>query len=291
MKEYLLGAMGDAVVDTVKLLPFLFVTYLLMEALERHAGGKAAGWIQKAGWLSPVAGAAVGVMPQCGFSASAASLYSAGLISLGTLLAVFLSTSDEMLPIFISEQVAMPTVVRILLAKALIGAVSGLAVDGILRLHHDRSRSAKHIADLCQDDHCGCGESSSIPLAALTHTLRIGLFIFVITVLLSLAVEGFGEERVAAMLSGNPVSGTFIAGLLGLIPNCAASVTITQLYLDGLLGGGQMMAGLLVGAGVGLLVLVRANQRHPKENLKVILTLYGVGVAWGLAIECLGITF
>lgn len=285
-------ALQDAAIDTIKLIPFLFVTYLVMEALERKTSDHTTNLIANVGRFGPVAGALVGIVPQCGFSAAAASLYSGGLISVGTLLAVFLSTSDEMLPIFISEQVALPSILRILLSKAVLGMVSGLAVDFLLRFTRYRSKTEKHVRDLCDEEHCGYEEEEgSVLHSALVHTLHIVLFVFLITVALTIAVESLGEERVAGFLTGRPVVGTLLAALFGLIPNCASSVLITQLYLDGMLGAGQMMAGLLVGAGVGLLVLFRTNNRHPKENIKVMGLLYCAGVFWGLVIELLGITF
>lgn len=285
-------ALQDAAIDTIKLIPFLFVTYLVMEALERKTSDHTTNLIANVGRFGPVAGALVGIVPQCGFSAAAASLYSGGLISVGTLLAVFLSTSDEMLPIFISEQVALPSILRILLSKAVLGMVSGLAVDFLLRFTKYRSKTEKHVRDLCDEEHCGYEEEEgSVLHSALVHTLHIVLFVFLITVALTIAVESLGEERVAGFLTGRPVVGTLLAALFGLIPNCASSVLITQLYLDGMLGAGQMMAGLLVGAGVGLLVLFRTNDRHPKENIKVMGLLYCAGVFWGLVIELLGITF
>lgn len=290
MLNLILDALLDAGVDTLKLIPFLFVTYLVMEMLERKAGESSAKLIAGAGKFGPLAGALVGVVPQCGFSAAAASLYSGGLISVGTLLAVFLSTSDEMLPIFISEQVAVPTMVRILAAKAILGAVTGFAIDFLMRLTKYRNREEKHIHDLCEKEHCGCEEEGSVLRAALVHTLHIVLFVFLITFALTVLVEGLGEEAVAGVLSGRPVIGTLLAGLIGLIPNCAASVMITELYLEGLLGAGQMMAGLLVGAGVGLLVLFRTNA-HVKENLKITALLYACGIFWGLIIELAGIVF
>lgn len=290
--DMILDALLDAAIDTAKLIPFLFVTYLIMEALERKTSGHTTSLMTRVGRFGPVVGALVGIVPQCGFSAAASSLYSGGLISIGSLLAVFLSTSDEMLPIFISEQVAVPVIVRILLSKAVIGMVSGLLIDFLLRFTKYRSKTEKHIHDLCEEEHCGCEEEEgSVLHSALIHTLHITFFVFLITVALTIAVESLGEERVAGFLTGKPVIGTFLAALFGLIPNCASSILITQLYLDGMLGAGQMMAGLLVGAGVGLLVLFRTNDRHPKENIKIALLLYCIGVFWGLGIELLGITF
>lgn len=290
-----LSALLDALEDTLKLLPFLLVTYILMEALERKTEDKSASLLAKSGPFGPVIGALVGVVPQCGFSAAASSLYAGGLISIGTLLSVFLSTSDEMLPIFISEQVAVPTIVRILLTKVVLGLVSGLLVDLVLYFTKWKNKVVRHrIHDLCEMEHCGCEEEEGgiggILKSALVHTVNITVFVFLITLVLTLLVEGIGEEAIASFLSGKEIAGVLLAGLIGLIPNCAASVMITQLYLEGMLGAGQMMTGLLVGAGVGLLVLFRTNS-HPKENLKITALLYVIGVFWGLLMELFGITF
>lgn len=351
--ELLMDSLLDAGMDTLKLIPFLFVTYLVMEVIERRAQSASGRLIQhrNTGTLGPVFGALLGAVPQCGFSAAAASLYSGGLISIGTLLAVFLSTSDEMLPLLISAQVPLSSMLRILAAKAAIGLISGLAADLVLRRlrGHGRMRparrslptqgsgsagsngrgagrvmhagsgssehtdahthahreipmedmpvqlSAKHIHDLCEDEHCGCGEEDSgagaILRAAFVHTLHIVIFVLIITFALNLVVEGFGEDAVSALLGGRPVIGIFLSAAVGLIPNCASSILITQLYLDGLIAAGQMMAGLLVGAGVGLLVLFRTNQRHPRESIAIAGLLYALGVAWGFLITAFGFTF
>ncbi len=291
MSELLLEALLDAVIDTAKLIPFLFVTYLFMEFLERKTEERSAEALRKVGKAGPVIGGLLGIVPQCGFSAAAASLFSGGVISLGTLLAVFLSTSDEMLPIFISSAVGFRTIFRVVIAKVIIGLITGLVIDLVITLAHYRMKSDKHIHDLCEQEHCGCeDEEGGVVRSALVHTLKITLFIFIISFIITLLVEGAGEEKIAGFLSGMPYLGVFLSGIVGLIPNCAASVMITQLYLSGLLGAGQMMSGLLVGAGVGLLVLFRTS-RHWKENLKVLVVLYAAGVSWGLIIEALHITF
>lgn len=285
MMEMLMHAAGHAFEDTVKLIPFLFATYLVMEWLERKTQEKQAEMLAKVGRLGPVFGAAAGAVPQCGFSAAAASLYAGGVLSIGTLLAVFLSTSDEMLPLLISSRTDAGTILALVAGKALMGLLTGLAADGILRLTKYRYKTEKRIHDLCEAEHCGCeGEESGILHAALIHTLHIILFVFFITFVLTLAVEGIGHDVLVDMLSRQSVLSVFVSALIGLIPNCAASVTITQLYLDGMLGVGPMMAGLLVSAGVGLLVLFRTNA-HLKENLKITAMLYGCGVFWGLLIQ------
>jgi hypothetical protein len=279
----------DTLKDTAKLLPFLFLTYLIMEYLEHRTGGKTARFVGNAGRLGPLLGAAAGVVPQCGFSAAAASLFSGGVISVGTLLAIFLSTSDEMLPILISEAVHVSTIVKILLTKLAIGAVTGFALDLIFRnFLSSRSEKEKDIHDLCQQEHCHCQEG--IWRSALRHTLQIAFFIFLVSLVIGLLIRLAGEDALAGFLTGQPVLGVFLAALIGLIPNCASSVVLTELYLQGALGSGQMMAGLLVGAGVGILVLFRTNHRM-EENLKITGTLYAVGVLWGLLIEVMGVVF
>lgn len=283
----LADALIDASVDTLKLVPFLFLTYLVMEYMEHHTGQKSAGFLARMGNAGPLFGGLFGVVPQCGFSASAASLYSGGVITLGTMLAVFLSTSDEMLPIFISERVAPTRILAILAIKAVLGVVSGLAVDAVLRRTKYRSKSDRKIHDLCAETHPDYAdtEEGGVWKAALLHTVNIVIFVFLITLGLTILVDAIGQERLGNFLNSIPVLGIFLAALIGLIPNCAASVALTQLYLAGLLSFAQMMAGLLVGAGVGLLVLFRTNHHHLRENIKITLLLYAIGVFWGLVLS------
>ena len=283
-------AIIDTIKDTLTLIPFLFLTYVAMEWLERRTEEQSVDLLARIGKFGHVAGAGIGLIPQCGFSAAAASLYSGGVITAGTLIAVFLSTSDEMLPIFLSSSVGAGTIGKILAAKFVIALISGIAVDLIAGLMHHRSET-KHIHDLCEREHCGCeDEEGGILHSALIHTLKITGFIFVISLILSLLMEFVGEGVMASFMTDAPVAGTIVTAVIGLIPNCAASVVIAQMYLEGLLTCGQLMAGLLVGAGVGLLVLVRTNNKT-SENAKVIGVLLALGIAWGILIDLLGITF
>ena len=291
MQEIIMESLLDTLKDTLTLVPFLFITYLVMEWLERRTEDQSVALLSRIGKLGPVVGAGVGIIPQCGFSAAAASLYSGGVISVGTLLAVFLSTSDEMVPIFISEAVSPSVIGKILLTKFLCAMITGLAADFIIRVVHYTFRTHKHIHDLCEQDECGCeDEEGGIIHSALVHTVKVTVFIFFISLVISLLIGFIGADAIAAFLTGIPVLGVFLSGLIGLIPNCAASVVITQLYLQGMLTPGQLLAGLLVSAGVGILVLVRTN-RHRGENLRVIAALYASGVFWGLLTDILGITF
>ncbi len=291
MQEIIIDSLLDTVKDTVTLIPFLFITYLVMEWLERRTEDQSVALLSRIGKLGPVVGAGVGIIPQCGFSAAAASLYSGGVISVGTVLAVFLSTSDEMVPIFISAAVSPSAIGKILLTKFIVALITGLMADFMIRVIHYTFRTHKHIHDLCEQDECGCeDEEGGILHSALVHTVKITVFIFIISLIISLLVGFIGDEAIASFLTGIPVLGVFLSGLIGLIPNCAASVVITQLYLQGMLTPGQLMAGLLVSAGVGILVLIRTN-RHQAENVRVITALYASGVAWGILIDILGITF
>ena len=281
----------DTIKDTATLIPFLFITYLAMEWLERRTEEQSVALLSRVGRFGHVLGAAIGLVPQCGFSAAAASLYSGGVITAGTLIAVFLSTSDEMVPIFLSSSVAPATIGKILLAKFLIAFVSGAFIDAVSGFARSRIHADKHIHDLCEREHCGCGdEEGGILHSAIVHTLKITVFIFLISLVLSLMIGWIGRGRLASLMTGAPLVGTVITALIGLVPNCAASVAVTQMYLEGLLTPGQLMSGLLTGAGVGLLVLVRTNTHH-RENVAVILSLLALGIAWGAFIDIAGITF
>ena len=285
--------LADAVLDTLKLLPFLFLTYLLMEYLESRTEEKTANALRKVGRWGPVFGGAVGIIPQCGFSAAAASLFSGGVITVGTLLSVFLSTSDEMLPILISERAGAWPILKIILVKMTIGIITGVVVDFLNRRFRKNHRNPHEIHELCEREHCGCdeeGNGSGIVLPALRHTFHIAFYIFLISVILDLILAEGGENTIKSILSGESTIGVLLSALIGLIPNCGASVILTELFLKGILGSGQMIAGLLVNAGLGLLVLYRTN-RHPKENLQITAVLYVCGVLWGLLIDLTGISF
>ncbi|MCI5954286.1 MAG: arsenic efflux protein [Lachnospiraceae bacterium] len=270
----------DTLLDVVKLLPFLFLTYLAMEYLEHKTGDKAELLVKKAGRFGPVIGGVLGIVPQCGFSAAASNLYAGRVISLGTLMAIYLSTSDEMLPILISEQVSFWLIVKILLAKAVIGMVAGLIIDFLLR--KKGLEQHEHIHDICEHEHCHC--EKGIFRSALSHTAQITFFILIITFALNLILYFVGEDALANLILSKPVVGPLLASLVGLIPNCAGSVVITQLYLEKVIGIGSAMAGLLTGSGVGLLVLFRVNHNR-KENLRILGLLYGIGVLAGIVIE------
>lgn len=284
----------DAVIDSVKLLPFLFLTYLAMEYLEHKTSDKTNRLVERSGRFGPLYGSLLGIVPQCGFSAAATNFYAGRVITLGTLIAIYLSTSDEMLPILISEKVPLLLILKILFVKVAIGMIAGFIIDFVHQklLRWTHMKDPHHLPDIhhmCEHEHCHCDEKGIFP-SALKHTLEIFAYILVISFVLNLVIAYIGEDTLSSFVLNRPVIGELAAGMIGLIPNCAASVVITQLYLEGLLSAGPMMAGLLVSAGVGLLVLFKVND-HPRENLKILGLLYAVGVVSGLLIELIGITF
>ena len=288
--ELFLDVLGESLVDTAKMLPFLFLAYLLIEYIEHRHGERIEALLAGGGRWGFVPGALLGCVPQCGFSAAAATLWAGRVITLGTLFAVFLSTSDEMLPIFIAEQVPPDVIFKIIGAKIIIGMIMGFLVDAGLRIAR-RIDMPLHIHDLCEQEHCHCHDGEGgILRSALKHTLQVTLFIFLITLALNGLLAVVGEDVLAEFLGANPALSVFGSALVGLVPNCAASIVIAQLYVEGVLGSGAMLAGLLVSAGVGLLVLVRTN-RHWKQNVAIIVGLYAMGVFWGLIANVLGVVF
>lgn len=271
----------DTLLDLAKLLPFLYLAYLLMEFLEHHAGGKTERLLTKSGKIGPLFGGLFGIVPQCGFSAASAGLYAGRLITTGTLLAVFLSTSDEMLPIMLSHGI-FPY--KLLLAKFTIGVAAGFVIDLVERLlrRGNPERDNTQIEDICEREHCNCG--NHIALSALKHTLRIAVFLLLIIFLLNTGIYLIGEERLAGAVSNRPVLANLLAAVVGLIPNCASSVVLTEIYLSDIISVGALLSGLLVNAGVGLLVLFR-NNRPVRDSFRVLAILFAIGVLAGLLID------
>lgn len=278
-------AILDSLIDTVKLIPFLLITYIIMEFLEHKTSHKTKDAIKKSGHFGPLIGGILGVVPQCGFSAAASSLYSARIITLGTLIAVFLSTSDEMLPILISEAVDVRIILSILGIKLVIAVIVGFIIDLFFRKKFETSEDEPEIKDLCEHEHCHC--EHGIFKSALKHTINITLYIFIISLVLNLIIYFIGEDNLAHILNSTPIIGPIIASLVGLIPNCASSVIITQLYLSKVLNFATMIAGLLVNTGVGLLILFRTN-KDLKENIKITVLLFAIGVIFGIIFDLIG---
>ncbi|MBQ1310551.1 MAG: arsenic efflux protein [Blautia sp.] len=285
----------DTLLDSVKILPFLFVTYLIMEYLESRTEDNVQKIVRKAGWLGPFWGGILGIVPQCGFSAAAANLYAGRAISLGTLLAVFLSTSDEMVPIMISETVPAKTMLHLLFTKAVIAVIAGFVIDAVCHILASKKTGQAEddgglmIERLCEKEHCHC-EEGSILKSALRHTINILVFVFVITLVLNMAFHFAGEDRLIALAGKSPAAGLLAACIIGLIPNCGASVLLTQMYLRGIMTASQLIAGLLVGAGVGLLVLFRVNPDQ-KENLLITAILFAAGILGGILVGAMEISF
>ena len=275
----------DTLLDTVKLIPFLLITYIIMEFIEHKTSKKTKDFIKKSGRSGPLWGGLLGIVPQCGFSAAASSLYSARIITLGTLIAVFLSTSDEMLPILISEAVDIGTIITILLVKLAIAVLVGFLIDLFFRKKFEDSSEEPEIKDLCEHEHCDC--EHGIFKSALKHTINITLYILIISFILNLIIHFVGEDNLSHLLNSTPVVGPIIASLVGLIPNCASSVIITQLYISGVLNFATMIAGLLVNTGVGLLILFRTN-KDLKENIKITILLFSIGVIFGIFFDLIG---
>lgn len=280
----MLEIIQETIIDVIKLIPFLFITYLIMEYIEHKTSEKAKKKIKKAGKWGAVWGSFLGIFPQCGFSASATNLYAARVITLGSLISVYLSTSDEMLPILISEQVPIQTILKILLVKLVIGMIAGILIDLVLKIKNKGKEDEEKIVDLCEEEHCHCDHNGIIK-SSLKHTINISLFILIITFIINVVINVIGEETLSNILLNKPILGPLVAGLIGLIPNCASSVTLTQMYLENLISSSTMIAGLLVGAGVGLAVLFKMN-KGIKENIKIVALLYIIGVISGI---CLGL--
>lgn len=269
----------DTTFDCLKMLPFLFVAFILIEALEHYSSDFTAKALAKVGKAGPVVGAVAGCVPQCGFSVMAANLYAGGIISVGTLLSVFIATSDEAILIIMSNPERIREVGVLLAAKVIIAVTAGYIIDIFFR---NQIATVKESGNLCKD--CGCDEEDAgIWKPAWHHTIRIFIYLFIFTGILNLCIEVFGIEQLSKFLLGNTIFQPVIAAVIGLIPNCAASVILTQLYLNGAISFASVIAGLCTGAGVGLVVLFKMN-RNRRENLKIVGVLFLVAVAAGMII-------
>lgn len=294
--ELIVDVIVDSVLDTLELVPLLFVTYLAMEAIEHSASSRARAVVERSGAAGPLIGALLGALPQCGFSAMAATLFAGRVVSAGTLVAVVLSTSDEMVPVFLAHQEPLGRLLAIMGIKVVVGLAVGLIVDAVLRARHRAGDGHIHIHELCEREHCHCDDEHdhehgsrlwAIVRSALVHTVQVTLFILLLTFAFGLVIEFVGQDALAQLLANHPVRATFLAALVGLIPNCGASVAICELFLDGVLATGPMLAGLLASGGVGLLVLWRTNA-NVRQNATVTLLVYLVAVVTGLLVGASG---
>lgn len=279
MKEVIL----DTIIDSLKLIPFLLVAFLIIELLEHKLNNKTKHIITKSKKVGPIIGSLLGVIPQCGFSVMATNLYITRIITLGTLISIYLSTSDEMLIIMISEKVEISLILKILLIKILFGIVYGLIIDKII---NKKKKDKETNYELCDKEHCDCNHS--ILLSAIKHTLHITLFIFIITLIINTIFTLLGDNYLSKILLNNSILSPFVTSLIGLIPNCAASVILTELYLNSTISLGALIGGLLTSSGSSLLVLIK-NNKNQKENLSIILLLYALGVLSGIIIELISL--
>jgi len=277
----MLDCLLDALIDTLKLMPYLFVTFLILEFLEHKLNHKNEKYLRKYNKVGPLVGGILGALPQCGFSTMASNLFSNGIITTGTLVAIFLSTSDEMLPIMISEHSNMKTLLGIVACKVVIGITIGFIVD--LFYKSKKNDAHKEIVDHCKHEDCHCKEKG-IFKSSIIHTLNITLFILIVNILLNLVISFIGEEQLSNLLLNKNIFTYFIASLIGLIPNCASSVIITEVYLSGMISIGTLFSGLLTGSGLGILFLFKEN-KNKKENIGILLTIYLVGVIVGFIID------
>lgn len=281
----LLDALRDAALDSLKILPFLLAAFLLIELLEHHAGDKISRFFRRSGKAGPLAGALLGCIPQCGFSVLSADLYAGGVISLGSLIAVFLSTSDEAIILLAAEGGHFADIARLLLSKVVIALLAGYGVDLLFR---KRTRQAEKQKTFCAHSHCGCEEHGGIWRAVLRHTAQVFAFVLLFTFLLTFGMKALGEERISTLFLTDSVWQPLLTALFGFLPNCAASVLLTRLYLGGTVGFGAAVAGLCTSAGAGLLVLFREN-RSVRENLKILGILYTVSVLSGFLLQAFGL--
>ena len=282
MHEFLHDVLLHSAEEFLKIIPFLFLAYLLMELLEHKKGDRMTTLMARSGRVGPFLGGLLGLVPQCSFSAAASGLYAGRVITLGTLTAVYLATSDEMIPVLLAGGASPLLALKLLAVKLVIGTFCGFAIDLILRALHKEHHP--HIHEMCEEAGCGC--EGGILRSAWHHTWRIGLFLLAILLALNTAVFFIGQESIARIFSTLPVVGHMLSALVGLVPNCAASVLLTELYLEGVLSAGCMISGLLSGSGMGLLVLFRVN-KNKKECFGILILLFAIGTVFGLLTDLL----
>ena len=291
----MLDIVFDTLIDGLKLLPFLFVSYLIIEFIEHKASDKINKSLANSGKFGPIIGAILGCFPQCGFSGAASSLYSGRIITLGTLITVFISTSDEAIPILLSNPNNFFVIFKILIIKIIIAIIFGSVIDFIINKKMDKTKIEenrhKHLNDMCSHSHCNCEkENERILKPAIKHTLNIFIFILLISFVLNIIIWLIGEENLSYLLMHGSIFQPFIAGFIGLIPNCASSILLTELYISENISFASIIAGLCSGAGIGLIVLFRTNN-NLKENFKIIGLLYTIAVISGLYIEIISTFF
>ena len=275
----LLHSLEHTFLDSIKLLPFLFIAFLIIELIEHKLSDKTKKVISKSGKFGPILGSLLGLIPQCGFSVLATNLYITRIVSLGTLISIYLSTSDEMLVILLSKNASISTIIPLLAVKFFVGMISGFIIDFILRNKKKKSETYS----ICEDEHCGCGHEENLFKSSFIHTIKTFIFIFIVTFIITLLFELFGEEHLSKILLKDTLLSPFITSLIGLIPNCASSVILTELYLSGAINFASIISGLLTGSGVAILVLFKTN-KNLKENFSILGLVYFIGVLTGIII-------
>ena len=268
----------DTLIDGIKLLPFLFIVFFILEYIEHKVSRKNKKIIENSGKYGPFIGAILGMFPQCGFSVAATNLFSARVITFGTLIAIYLSTSDEMLPILLSNGLPLTFILKIILIKVIIGMIAGFIIDYLLK----NKISLKSIHDICEEEHCDC--KHSLIKSTIKHTLNIFSFIIITSFILNTLIFLIGEDNLSKLLLKGNIFAPLLASLIGLIPNCASSILLSELYLSSTISFGSMMAGLLTGSGVALLVLFKTN-KNVKENIFILGSIYFIGLIVGLIIN------
>lgn len=269
----------DTLVDSLKLLPFLWLTFLLLEMIEHKYQKKTKKIIENAGRFGPILGGMFGVVPQCGFSVVATNFYVTRIISLGTLISIYLSTSDEMLPILLAKKSSSSLIFSILGLKVVIGILSGIIIDFFFQ----KTKENK-LKELCNQEHCHC--EKGIFSSSLNHTLNTILFILITTFFINLIMHYGLEDYLKGIFHQNSIFTPFLASLIGLIPSCASSIILTELYLNKILSFSSLIAGLLTGSGVALLVLFK-NNKDLQENLKILILIYSIGTISGMILTIL----
>ena len=269
----------DALLDTAKLIPYLFITFIIIELIEHKLDNEKI--LKKSNKFGPIIGGILGALPQCGISTMASNLYANRVITIGTLIAIFLSTSDEMLPMMISRSANIKTILGIVFTKVIIGIILGLIIDRIYKRKDEKVEKIIH--NHCDEEHCHC-EEEGIFLSSFTHTIKIVLFILMINLVLNGIIYIIGEETLKNILINKNILVYFLSSLIGLIPNCASSIVITELYLQNMITIGTLFSGLLTGSGLGLLILFKTN-KNLKENISILTTIYLIGVIVGFIID------
>lgn len=268
----------DALIDSAKMIPFLFLAFLLMEFIEHKASEHLENILKRTGkgrFIGSAAGALLGCIPQCGFSVAAANFFSGRLITMGTLAAVFISTSDEAIPVLLAHPDRIADILPLLVTKVIVAIVVGMLIDIIGHLKKSFREEDPNYEEFCSD--CGCG-SHGIWYSALKHTIKILIFILIVNLILGFIMGIAGKDAIAAVIDKTGVFQPLMTAIIGLIPNCAASVLITELYCDGILSFGSAIAGLISSAGIGIAVLFRTN-----KNMKENFTVLGIVILTGFA--------